>query len=70
MDVDCAVGAVPCLTVDDDQGYEIDEAEVAYWGRCPECQARAAASSDVSAPPPRLAGAGANRRGPKVPHSA
>jgi Fe2+ or Zn2+ uptake regulation protein len=37
VDVDCAVGAAPCLTAVDDMGYEIDEAEVAYWGRCPEC---------------------------------
>jgi Fur family ferric uptake transcriptional regulator len=37
VDVDCAVGAAPCLTASDDGGYEIDEAEVAYWGRCPEC---------------------------------
>jgi Fur family ferric uptake transcriptional regulator len=39
VDVDCAVGSVPCLTASDDHGYEIDEAEVAYWGLCPECQA-------------------------------
>ena len=38
VDVDCAVGYTPCLTAADDMGYEIDEAEVAYWGRCPECQ--------------------------------
>ena len=37
-DVDCAVGEVPCLTAVDDQGYEIDEAEVIYWGRCPDCK--------------------------------
>ena len=37
VDVDCAVGAAPCLTPADDSGYEIDEAEVIYWGRCPEC---------------------------------
>lgn len=37
-DVDCAVGAAPCLTPADDMGYAIDEAEVVYWGRCPECQ--------------------------------
>jgi Fe2+ or Zn2+ uptake regulation protein len=42
VDVDCAVGAAPCLTAADDQGYEIDEAEVAYWGRCPECVAKSA----------------------------
>ncbi|MEZ5419250.1 MAG: Fur family transcriptional regulator [Vicinamibacterales bacterium] len=40
VDVDCAVGAAPCLTASDDRGYEIDEAEVAYWGRCPDCVAR------------------------------
>jgi Fe2+ or Zn2+ uptake regulation protein len=37
VDVDCAVGDTPCLTAADDSGYEIDEAEVIYWGRCPEC---------------------------------
>jgi Fur family transcriptional regulator, stress-responsive regulator len=37
VDVDCAVGDTPCLTAADDAGYEIDEAEVVYWGRCPEC---------------------------------
>lgn len=39
-DVDCAVGTAPCLTAADDNGYEIDEAEVIYWGRCPKCQRR------------------------------
>lgn len=39
VDVDCAVGYAPCLTAADDSGYEIDEAEVIYWGRCPECVA-------------------------------
>ena len=38
-DVDCAVGAAPCLTAAEDQGFVIDEAEVTYWGRCPECVA-------------------------------
>ena len=38
-DVDCAVGEVPCLTASDDAGYEIDEAEVVYWGRCSDCTA-------------------------------
>ena len=41
VDVDCAVGDTPCLTAVDDLGYEIDEAEVIYWGRCPECAGRA-----------------------------
>ena len=39
LDVDCAVGERPCLTAAEDHGYEIDEAEVIYWGRCPECAA-------------------------------
>ena len=39
VDVDCAVGANPCLTAADDSGYEIDEAEVVYSGRCRECLA-------------------------------
>ena len=41
VDVDCAVGDTPCLTAADDSGYQIDEAEVIYWGRCPECVAAA-----------------------------
>ncbi|CAN5391889.1 fur family transcriptional regulator FurA3 [soil metagenome] len=40
VDVDCAVGIVPCLTAADSSGYEIDEAEVIYWGRCPKCAAK------------------------------
>jgi Fur family ferric uptake transcriptional regulator len=38
-DVDCAVGDVPCLTASNDHGFQIDEAEVVYWGLCPECSA-------------------------------
>jgi len=37
-DVDCAVGSAPCLTASDDRGFVIDEADVAYWGWCPDCQ--------------------------------
>jgi Fur family transcriptional regulator, stress-responsive regulator len=37
VDVDCAVGAAPCLAAADDAGYHIDEAEVIYWGHCPSC---------------------------------
>ncbi|MGH3186683.1 MAG: Fur family transcriptional regulator [Streptosporangiaceae bacterium] len=36
-DVDCAVGFAPCLTPSDDHGFSIDEAEVIYWGLCPDC---------------------------------
>jgi Fur family transcriptional regulator, stress-responsive regulator len=45
VDVDCAVGDTPCLTAADGRGYEIDEAEVIYWGRCPECLEAAASSA-------------------------
>jgi Fur family transcriptional regulator, stress-responsive regulator len=38
-DVDCATGTTPCLTASEDHGFAIDEAEVIYWGRCPECLA-------------------------------
>ena len=43
-DVDCAVGKTPCLIADDSSGYEIDQAEVIYWGTCPECLAAASNS--------------------------
>jgi Fur family transcriptional regulator, stress-responsive regulator len=44
-DVDCAVGEIPCLTASDDQGFLIDEAEVIYWGVCPECAAAPASQT-------------------------
>jgi Fur family transcriptional regulator, stress-responsive regulator len=42
-DVDCAVGEAPCLTASDHNGFLLDEAEVIYWGLCPDCS-----SSDTS----------------------
>ncbi|MCX8238695.1 MAG: Fur family ferric uptake transcriptional regulator [Akkermansiaceae bacterium] len=42
VDVDCAAGETPCLHAVDDAGYEIDEAEVVYWGTCPGCLAERA----------------------------
>jgi len=40
-DIDCAVGAAPCLTPADPggvlDGFLLDEAEVIYWGVCPDC---------------------------------
>lgn len=38
VDVDCAVGSAPCLEPEDDHGFTIDEAEVLFWGICPDCQ--------------------------------
>ena len=48
VDAECAVGDAPCLNALDDSGYEIDEAEVIYWGRCPECVAAAAATTETN----------------------
>jgi Fur family transcriptional regulator, stress-responsive regulator len=56
VDVDCAIGSAPCLAALDPKGYEIDEAEVAYWGRCPECAAEARAVPESNSP--------TRRRGP------
>jgi len=55
-DIDCATGAAPCLTPAQDLGYQIDEAEVAYWGICPQCQV---------AVPPRDSKPATNRQQPK-----
>lgn len=48
VDIDCAVGTTPCLTAADDAGYEIDEAEVIYWGRCPACRQAARGTPALS----------------------
>ncbi|NCL76916.1 Transcriptional regulator FurA [Rhodococcus sp. YH1] len=44
-DVDCAVGEAPCLTASDHSGFLVDEAEVIYWGMCPDCSAAHASRS-------------------------
>ena len=38
-DVDCAVGDAPCLDAGTATGYVLDEAEVTFWGLCPDCTA-------------------------------
>lgn len=48
VDIDCAVGYTPCLTAADDHGFEIDEAEVSYWGRCPTCAVQHAGTTHES----------------------
>ena len=50
VDIDCAVGAAPCLTPLDHRGYQVDEAEVAYWGRCPDCLEQSRTSSPAGQP--------------------
>lgn len=39
-DIDCVHGSAPCLDPDDSHGFEVDEAEVTFWGLCPNCQRR------------------------------
>ena len=39
IDIDCAVGETPCLTAEVAHGFDIEEAEVIYWGYCPGCRA-------------------------------
>lgn len=46
-DVDCAVGAAPCLTAAGDHGFALDEAEVVYWGLCPACAPTPASASPL-----------------------
>ncbi|MFI5495962.1 Fur family transcriptional regulator [Actinoplanes sp. NPDC051859] len=47
-DVDCTVGHSPCLTAADDHGFEVDEAEVVFWGTCPTCATDASPSDPSS----------------------
>jgi Fur family transcriptional regulator, stress-responsive regulator len=37
-DIDCAVGPAPCLDPSETGGFAIDEAEITFWGVCPDCQ--------------------------------
>ena len=70
VDVDCAVGVAPCLTASEDNGYEIDEAEVIYWGRCPACVAKFTASGRrrrTSTPRARVTSRSAARRKRRSP---
>ena len=49
IDIDCAVGERPCLHVSHDHGFDIDEAEVIYWGTCPACRAGRPTAATASA---------------------
>ncbi len=48
-DVDCAVGSAPCLTASQDHGFAIDEAQVIYWGLCPDCSSTGPVAGPVIA---------------------
>jgi Fe2+ or Zn2+ uptake regulation protein len=38
QDIDCVVGAAPCLDPSSTGGFTVDQAEVTFWGLCPDCQ--------------------------------
>lgn len=44
-DIDCLVSRRPCLTPSETHGYLLDEAEVTFWGICPQCQADTVSSA-------------------------
>jgi len=49
QDIDCVVGAAPCLTASDTGGFVLDEAEITFWGLCPDCQKAASESPEAAA---------------------
>lgn len=44
-DIDCVVGDAPCLTPNEDGGFEVEEAEIVFWGLCPSCSTAKGASA-------------------------
>jgi Fur family ferric uptake transcriptional regulator len=53
VDIDCAIGRRPCLTPSETHGFVLDEAEVTFWGICPNCQADDARTKEHEPPPNR-----------------
>ncbi|WP_432492713.1 Fur family transcriptional regulator [Kineococcus gypseus] len=49
VDVDCAVGPSPCLAPSDTAGFAVEEAEVVFWGRCPDCRTARAGTAPAPA---------------------
>jgi len=48
-DVDCAAGVAPCLDPDDEHGYQLEEAEIVFWGRCRECSRHTPSANGTTA---------------------
>ncbi|WP_311199614.1 Fur family transcriptional regulator [Brevibacterium casei] len=46
VDVDCTVGRAPCLSPSHDHGFAVDQAEVTFWGLCPDCRSGSEGPSD------------------------
>jgi Fur family ferric uptake transcriptional regulator len=53
VDTQCATDQRSCLQASDDAGYVIEEADVTFWGVCPECQICTSAADRRFAWPPR-----------------
>ncbi|GLU47244.1 Fur family transcriptional regulator [Nocardiopsis ansamitocini] len=49
-DIDCVAGAAPCLEPSQSHGYLIDEAEVVFWGVCPDCRSGTGEAPNASEP--------------------
>ncbi|MGI4894907.1 MAG: Fur family transcriptional regulator [Janthinobacterium lividum] len=52
VDVDCALGPAPCLTPSDSAGFTVEEAEVVFWGRCPDCRPTRSTDTPPTSNPP------------------
>ena len=50
VDVPCRTGSAPCLRAPEDHGFQIDEAEVYYWGLCPACRTDGTPQTTPDAP--------------------
>jgi Fur family ferric uptake transcriptional regulator len=61
--VDCVAGVAPCLEPVNNAGYQVDEADIIFWGTCPDCQRTAATTGPLSDPED-----GALHRGESVPN--
>ncbi|MDO5619442.1 Fur family transcriptional regulator [Kocuria sp.] len=48
VDVPCSTGVAPCLHLEDNHGYLVDEAEIYYWGLCPDCRAENARATTAT----------------------
>ncbi len=66
-DVDCVIGARPCLSPSDDHGFVIDEAEVTFWGICADCRADTDTDVDADADGGVRAGAQPDTAAPGAP---
>lgn len=51
VDVDCTIGQAPCLTPSHDSGFIVEQAEITFWGLCPECAGSESGPTDSDLSP-------------------